>query len=125
MHKFEVFCEHERFSGELKVYIFANEVDGSRSIITDLTTGEMKNVKTGQCIDGPTFTLGFGMSEPFMQAMANELHKMGIKAEEAPVLENELTATKYHLEDMRAMAFNDENLIINRRKSNEEEDRKG
>ena len=109
-NKFEVFCEHERFSGELKVYIFANESDGRRSIITDLTTGEMKTIEPQHCVGGPTFRLGFGMSEPFMQAMANELHKMGVKAEEAPVLANELVSTKYHLEDMRALVFKD-NII--------------
>ena len=65
------------------------------------------------------------MSKPFMQAMANELHKVGIRPEGEPVLENEIEAVKYHLEDMRAMAFNDENLIINRRRKDEQENKEG
>ena len=45
------------------------------------------------------------MAKPFLQGMANELHKLGIRAEGEPVLENELSSTKYHLEDMRALVF--------------------
>ena len=112
-NKFQVFYEHERFSGELKVYIFANESDGRRSIITNLTTGEIKTIEPHHPVGEPTFRLGFGMSEPFMQAMANELYKMGIKAEEAPVLANELVSTKYHLEDMRALVFENNAPPIN------------
>ena len=54
------------------------------------------------------------MAKPFLQGMANELHKLGIRAEGEPVLENELSSTKYHLEDMRALVFQDETLIINK-----------
>ena len=114
--KFEVYIEHERFSGETKVYIFQNKPNGTRAIVTDLSKGEMKTVKEYAHVGEPTFRLGYGMSKPFLQAMANELHVLGIKAEKAPVLENEMDSVKYHLEDMRKLVFTDmgrlENIII-------------
>ena len=45
------------------------------------------------------------MAKPFLQAMANELKEIGVMAEGELVLENELGATKYHLEDMRQLVF--------------------
>jgi hypothetical protein len=33
---------------------------------------------------------------------------MGIKPEQIPVLENEMTAVKYHLEDMRKLVFKED-----------------
>jgi hypothetical protein len=38
-----------------------------------------------------------------LQAMTDGLFAFGIKPTQQPVLQNELTATKYHLEDMREM----------------------
>jgi len=105
--KFEVYMDYERFSGELRVYIYQNRPGGVRAIVTNLSKGTMKEVAEHHCVPGPTFKLGHGISKPFLQAMANELHVMGIKAEAAPVLENEVSAIKYHLEDMRALVFED------------------
>ena len=114
--KFEVYMNYENFSGELAVYIFQNKPNGSRAIVTDLSKGEMKTVKEYEHVGEPTFRLGYGMSQPFLQAMANELHSMGIKAEKAPVLENEMDSVKYHLEDMRALVFENykHDVIINK-----------
>lgn len=38
-----------------------------------------------------------------LQAISDGLFDFGIKPTQQPVLQNELTATKYHLEDMREM----------------------
>jgi hypothetical protein len=41
--------------------------------------------------------------KPFLQAFADVCYKEGIMPEKQPIIENELTATKYHLEDMRKL----------------------
>lgn len=53
----------------------------------------------------PTFKLSDYDSMEFLQSMADELHRLGIKATAAPILENEITSVKYHLEDMRKLVF--------------------
>ena len=111
--KFEVFCKYEDYSQTLNVYIFIDNPDGSRAIITSLDSGEAKTYEPHMPIEKPTFRITGGMAQCFLQAFANELYTLGIKAEEAPILANELVATKYHLEDMRALVFQD-NVIINK-----------
>ena len=73
----------------------------------------METCQVGFAVKKPTFAINEGMSKPFLQAIANELHKLGIKAEKEPVLENEMTAVKYHLEDMRKLVFEEKIKYIN------------
>jgi hypothetical protein len=44
-----------------------------------------------------------GYCHQMLQAIADGLHDFGIRRTQEPVLQNELTATKYHLEDVREM----------------------
>lgn len=44
-----------------------------------------------------------GESHGMLQAITDGLFNFGIKPTQQPVLQNELTATKYHLSDMRDM----------------------
>jgi hypothetical protein len=111
--KFEVFCNYENFSQHLAVYIFANNPDGTRSICSDLKLGTFKTHNRGERIEEPTFRVTGDMAKPFLQGMANELHALGIKAEKAPVLENEMGAVKYHLEDMRKLVFEERIEYVN------------
>lgn len=104
--KFEVFAKYENYSQILDFYIFSLNEDGSRSICTSLDKGTFD--KSDNCMPvKPTFSITSGMSKPFLQAMANELDNLGIRAEGEPILENELTAVKGHLDDMRRIAFNE------------------
>ena len=103
--KFEVFCKYEDYSQTLNVYIFVDNPDGIRSLMTSLDKGEVRTYNRGEFIEKPTFRIEGGLSKSFLQAFANELNTLGIKAEEAPVLANELVATQNHLEDMRALVF--------------------
>ena len=103
--KVEVYFNHENYAQALAVYVFVNNPDGTRSICTDLKENTYKVHHPGMAINEPTFRLEGDKIKPFLQGMANELHRLGVKAEEAPVLENELSSTKYHLEDMRALVF--------------------
>jgi len=91
---------------------------GRRSLCTNLSKGTYKVYPDGHIIEKPTFSIFGGMAKPFLKAMATELHNLGIKAEGEPILENELSAVKYHLEDMRSLVFQ-ENKIINLEDKNE------
>jgi hypothetical protein len=106
--KFEVYCQHEDFAMTLKFYIFKINSDESRDICTSIDNMEFSRYEEGRPVD-PTFLLRGRITEPFLQAMANTLHKIGVTAEGEPVLANELTAVKYHLEDMRRLVFDHSN----------------
>ncbi len=102
--KFEVFCEHQDYAMRLNFYIFRLNVDGSRDICTSLDRMEFARQEEGAIVE-PTFSMAGGITKPFLQAMADTLHREGIYAEGEPILGNELIATKYHLEDMRTLVF--------------------
>ena len=106
--KFEVYCKYEDFSYHLNVYIFGIDENGKRSFCKSIDDGNMifAEYDPALALEKPTFRLSGEVAKPFLQAMANELDEIGIRAEGKPILENELTATKYHLEDMRKLVFN-------------------
>ena len=106
--KFEVYCQHEDYSKTLNIYIFMVNPNGGRSIVTSLDRMEVAEYKEGDPIK-PTFSLCGKVTDPFLQAMANALKEIGIKPDGDPVLENEMAAVKYHLEDMRRLVFRDKN----------------
>ncbi|MDY6862952.1 MAG: hypothetical protein SVR08_11890 [Spirochaetota bacterium] len=102
--QFKVFCRHEEFANRLSFYIFKIDPDGAQSICTSLDKMEYSRYEVGKKID-PTFSLTGYIINPFLKEIANTLKEIGIKAENEPVLENELSAVKYHLEDMRKLVF--------------------
>lgn len=102
--KFKIFCQYEDFAMRLNFYIFQDEIDGSRSICTSLDKMEFTKLNKGES-PNPSFTIHGPMTKPFLQAMANVLRDEGIKADGEPIIENELVAVKYHLEDMRSLVF--------------------
>ena len=68
----------------------------------------------------PLLVFPSGLAQPFLQAMADMLEKHGIRPASKPILENELTAVKYHLEDMRRLVFEEpkEINVLDGRKEN-------
>lgn len=105
--EFKVFCRYEDFQERLNFYIFQENENGGRDLCTNLKTMEFKTIRRGEFVPEPTFSLSGCVVQPFLQAMANALDEIGIRPEGKPVLENELTATKNHLEDMRQIAFHE------------------
>jgi len=104
--KYEVFAEYRDYARTLEFYIFRESADGRREFFENLSPKPVLRVyEHGTSLKAPTFTISGSMAKPFMQEMANTLKKLGIHAEGEPVLENELTATKYHLEDFRKLVF--------------------
>lgn len=51
----------------------------------------------------PTIKLSHEFAAPFMQAMADELRKNGIRTKQDEINEGELVATKHHLSDLRKL----------------------
>lgn len=103
--KFEVYCKYEDFSLRLNFYIFSIDETGRKAFCKSIDKMEFINYSPGEYISEPTFYLKGPVTKPFLQAIANELKEIGIKPEDEPILENELSAIKYHLEDMRQIAF--------------------
>jgi len=102
--KFEIYCRYQDFAMRLDFYIFEVLPNGTKRICTSLDKVEFKEWEPGLITD-PSFSLNGMIVKPFLQEMANTLKEIGIKAEGDPILENELSATKYHLEDMRTLVF--------------------
>lgn len=64
----------------------------------------LSEINEADMID-PTFRLNSHDATEFLQTMADICHERGIRPKSAPILENELSATKSHLEDMRRLVF--------------------
>ncbi len=106
--EFEVFCEYQDFAHQLNIYIFEIKPDGGRGICTSIDKMTFKSYIDGEMLD-PTLSLKGFMARAFLQGMVNAAKKVGISPEGEPILENELVAVKYHLEDMRKLVFKKEN----------------
>ena len=102
---FKVYCKYEDYIFQLNFYIFRDDPDGRSFLCTSIDKMEFIEYKQGEHISEPTFCLRGPVTKPFLQAMADELKEIGVTAKGEPVIANELTAVKYHLEDMRRISF--------------------
>lgn len=105
--KFEVFCRYEDYAARLNFYIFRINPEGSRDLCTSMDRMEFVPYEENTVIEQASFSLTGRVVDPFLKEMANALSKIGIRADGEPVIENELTAVKYHLEDMRSLVFSE------------------
>jgi len=103
--EYKIYTEFRDYANVVEFYIFLEDTEGHRSIYTDLSKGVYERTKSGDALE-PTFKISGHVVQPFLQAMTNMLHKQGIRADKEPILENKLTAVKYHLEDMRNLVLN-------------------
>jgi len=103
--KIEVYPQYRDYAGMLDFYIFSVDHDGSRSFCTSLEEMTFQKHTEEMTVEKPTMSLNQYVAKPFLQAMADALDKLGIRATGKPIAENELVATKYHLEDMRKLVF--------------------
>ena len=60
----------------------------------------------------PTIELGRFFADEFIKAWAEAAKEKGFKPEEDYIMQGKLEATKYHLEDMRKIVFEDKKPII-------------
>lgn len=103
--RFEFFINFQPWNLSLAIYLLEYGVDGKEFFIT----WNGVNMESHTHVNGekatPFLEIFGDYSKPFMQAMADALNEHGVNPTGKPVLENELTATKYHLEDMRNLVF--------------------
>jgi hypothetical protein len=109
---FEFYKNHNPVEGSTEIFLtMKDKNDGTRTHLTyDNQQFTAHKLPIGQLGVQPLFKLPWELSQKFLQAMANKLNEIGIRPEGKPVLENELTATKYHLEDMRKLVFERESI---------------
>lgn len=90
--------------GAIDIFLFRRIAEGKIEYVSNLSGKggmEVTVVEEGTRIE-PSMRLGWN-NQKILQTMADGLFKFGIKPTQQPVLQNELTATKYHLEDIREM----------------------
>lgn len=109
----KVYIDYQEYTRKLCLYVFMEHPNGQRSLCVDLNMMEFSEpIDDNVVIDKPTLTLNDMVARPLLQCIVNEAKKIGIVADKTPVLENELTATKYHLEDMRQLVFKAVNIDL-------------
>jgi hypothetical protein len=103
---FKVYVEHSIVTEHLNIFIIEKKPDGRKFIAkpVNLTFETMPDHITVE----PSIEIPGEYSREFLQSFADAIEKTGIRPTGKPVLENELTATKYHLEDMRTLVFRKE-----------------
>ena len=65
----------------------------------------VRHYNLGEMIDRPTLVFSGHDGESFLQSLAEALVSLGFKPDALKVAENEVSAIKYHLEDMRSLVF--------------------
>jgi hypothetical protein len=104
--EFKVYCRYEDYAKQLNIYIFRINPDGSESICTKIGNKNLtfKTYTIGEIVE-PTISLTGYVATPFLQGIVDAAKKIGITPKGEPILENEMAAIKYHLEDMRSLVF--------------------
>lgn len=102
---YKIYVQYQDCANVVDIYIFAIDANGKRSLCTSIDTMTFIEHTESLIIEKPTIKISGFMAQPFLQAMADTLEKHGVRPKGKPVLENELTAVKYHLEDMRKLVF--------------------
>jgi len=97
----EVVVGHADWMGRTDIYIINRDNDGV--YVAEPIDLVMKLVTEGESAE-PTLRLDSFAARALLQALTNAIDKEGIKPPSESYLKGELDATKYHLEDVRAVA---------------------
>ena len=76
--------------------------NGKRAVVLPMKM-ELKVIERGEKIEAASLQMDGDIYRPFMKAMAEALDKEGIKTDNDAKLEGTLSATRYHLEDLREL----------------------
>ena len=99
----QVHIEHDpRFRGTA-IYLYGKDSEGD--FVIKPVNLEPCHREIGAATDAPTFTFRGMEGESFLQALAQALVRIGFKPDELKAVNEQLTATNYHLEDMRKLVF--------------------
>lgn len=104
--KWEVHINFTDYSRRCEIYI-ARWCEGEWCEYITKINGEQSELKRAELHETikPSMVFYSGMAEQIMQSFADACEKNGFRAKGSPILVNELTAIKYHLEDMRKLIF--------------------
>ncbi len=105
LYRMNVMINDDMYREGKSIWVSVKREDGIYVGRFDKKTGYMNFEKHAPNVQSVP-TMMFGMdSHEFLQAFANELHRIGIKADAEVPLKNELDAVRYHLEDMRKLTM--------------------
>ena len=105
----KVHIEHDpRFRGT-SIYFFGKDRDGE--FVIEPVDLVIKHFVDGEAIDRPTFVFSGRDGEAFLQSLAENLVRIGFKPDELKAKDGQLSATNYHLEDMRKLVFKIKGVI--------------
>lgn len=86
-------------------FLFLQHLTDGRIAVGKPTSIDFQIIENENVPIEPTFILGTHVANDVLQSLAEELHKMGIHAKDDEPKKNELSAVKFHLEDMRKLVF--------------------
>ena len=84
----------------LELYFF-DDRNGERYLAQPVKLEFKKSIRGDSC--KPTLTINGCFTEEFLNALAEELDKKGIKTDKDAKIAGTLDATRYHLEDLRKL----------------------
>jgi len=108
---FKVYMQYEEYAHRISIYIFKELPNGKRLFCTNINTMEFIEHEECLMLEKPTLSLSGAIAKPFIQEIVDSAKRIGINPSREPIIENELVAVKYHLEDMRTLVFAEEKII--------------
>ena len=99
----KVHIQHEPAFRGTSIFLYGRDQQGE--FVIEPMELVVRHYALGEAIDRPTLIFSGHDGESFLQALATALIGLGFKPDVLKASENELSATKYHLEDMRDLVF--------------------
>ena len=90
---------------EVGFYIMRDYGDGRLGVMKQVELVEEVFEAGADIAPEATFVLPYRMAQEFMEALHRALSKEGIEADSEATLKGTLSATQYHLEDMRKIVL--------------------
>lgn len=91
----------------MDMWLLKENRDGSEIVVQPLNLTMTTTLTPGLELPPPTLRFAQrGEAENFLNELAKALVKAGFRPDELKAKDNELEATKNHLEDMRSLVFN-------------------
>jgi len=114
----KIFITANDWADNYDIYITEEDVDGKRFVVRPMIL-EFQEIISNQTYE-PSIKISrvLGKETNFLQALSDALSKCGYEPKSVEENKGELKATKYHLEDMRKVVF--ENIPNTSREMREE-----
>ena len=99
----KVHIEHEPTFRGTAIYLFGKDRDGE--FVVEPMELKLRHYTPGDPLDSPTLRFEGREGTAFLQALVQALVQIGFKPDEIKASEGQISAIKYHLEDMRKLVF--------------------